>query len=215
LTSCHCGAGACYDAKFDDRRAKADLQHYHKKGPNRSTHLLLDALRAQGVEGASLLDIGGGVGVVQHELLRAGAARATQVDASRPYLTVAEGEAARRGNADRATFALGDFVDVAPTVGDADLVTLDRVICCYGDMESLVAASSRKARRLYGIVVPRDRWWVRAGEQLGNLIRRLRRDPFRSFVHPVDAIDAAVRRQGFVPVSSAHTFVWQILVYAR
>lgn len=215
MTSCQCGVGGCYDAKFDDERAKADLKHYHKKGPNRSTLLLLDALRAQGVEGASLLDIGGGVGVVQHELLGAGVARATQVDASRPYLTVAEGEARRRGNSDRATFASGDFVDVASTVEDADVVTLDRVICCYGDMESLVAASAGKARRLYGIVVPRDRWWVRAGEHLGNQMRRLRGDPFRSFVHPVVAIDAAVRRQGFVRVSSAHTFVWQSLVYSR
>jgi hypothetical protein len=94
-------------------------------------------------------------------------------------------------------------------------VTLDRVICCYGDMKSLVAASAGKARSLYGIVVPRDRWWVRAGEQLGNLMRRLRGDPFRSFVHPVVAIDAAGRGQGLVPVSSACTFVWQILVYAR
>ena len=215
MPACQCGAGACYDAKFDDRRAEADLRHYRRKGPDRSTRLLLDALRAQGVEGAGLLDIGGGVGVVQHELLGGGAARATQVDASQPYLAVAKREAARRGNAERATFLHGDFVDLAPTVDDADIVTLDRVICCYADMESLVAASAGKATRLYGIVVPRDRWWVRAGNRMGNLARRLRRESFRTFVHPVLAIDAAVRRQRFVPLSSARTFVWQILVYAR
>lgn len=167
------------------------------------------------MEGTRLLDIGGGVGVVQHELHGAGPARATQVDASRPYLAVAEIEAARRGNVGRAAFVFGDFVAVVPTVDEADVVTLDRVICCYGDMESLVAASARKARRLYGIVVPRDPWWVRTGEHLGNLMRRLRSDPFRSFVHPVVAIDAAVRRQGFVPVSSACTLVWQVRVYRR
>jgi magnesium-protoporphyrin O-methyltransferase len=204
----------CYDAKFDDRQAKADLRNYRRKGPDRSARLLLDALRTQGVEGSSLLDIGGGVGVVQHELLDAGAARATHVDASQPYLAVAEREAARRGNAERATFLHGDFVDLAPTVADADIVTLDRVICCYADMESLVATSAGKARRLYGIVVPRDRWWVRAGNRLANLVRGVQREPFRTFVHPVVVIDAAVRRQRFVPVSSARTFVWQILVYA-
>jgi hypothetical protein len=215
VAACHCDAGGCYDAKFDERQAKADLRRYRRKGPNGSTRLLLDALRSHGIEGATLLDVGGGVGVVQHELFGAGVVRATQVDASRPYLEVAESEASRRGNADRATFVHGDFVTAAPTLGDADVVTLDRVICCYGDMEALVAASTNKARRLYGVVVPRDTWWTRAGNRASNLMRGVRRDAFRTYVHPVDAIDAAVRRQGFAPVSSGRTFVWQISVYAR
>ena len=121
----------------------------------------------------------------------------------------------RRGNADRATFVHGDFVAVASTVDAADVVTLDRVICCYGDMEALVAASTDKAGRLYGVVVPRDVWWVRFGNELGNALRRVRRDPFRTFIHPVGAIDESIRRRGFVAASSARTFVWQVLVYTR
>jgi hypothetical protein len=54
-------SGRVLQCQFDDRQAKADLRSYRKKGPDRSTPLLLDALRAEGVEGASLLDIGGGV----------------------------------------------------------------------------------------------------------------------------------------------------------
>jgi magnesium-protoporphyrin O-methyltransferase len=61
------------------------------------THLLLDGVKAVGVEGATLLDIGGGVGVVQLELLSVGALRATEVGASSAFLHVARTEAQRRG----------------------------------------------------------------------------------------------------------------------
>ncbi|AHG92640.1 hypothetical protein J421_5105 (plasmid) [Gemmatirosa kalamazoonensis] len=205
----------CYTSKFDDARAADDLARYHREGPNDTTRRLLDVLRAEGVEGATLLDIGGGVGVVQHELLGGGVREAVAVDASRAYLSVARREAEQRGTAQRSTFLLGDFVALAPEIAPADVVTLDRVICCYGDMESLVAASASRARRLYGFVVLRDTWWVRAREAFDNLARRLRGVAFRSYVHSLDAIDAAVRRQGLRPRYSARTLVWEIAVYER
>ena len=117
--------------------------------------MLLDAIRAEGVDGASLLDVGGGVGVVQHELLAAGVSSAVSVDASSAYLAVAKEEAERRGHADRLEQHHGNFVDVAPQIGQADIVTLDKVICCYHDVEQLVRLSSAKAKRVYAVVYPR------------------------------------------------------------
>jgi hypothetical protein len=215
MVACGCDGCDCYGTKFDDRKADEDLQRYHREGPDRTTRLLLDALRAEGVGGATLLDIGGGVGVVQHELLGAGVRHAVEVDASLPYLTAARAEAERRGCAGRATFLHGDLLALAPEIEPADIVTLDRVICCYPDMEPLVAASASLTRRLYGIVVPRDAWWVRTREAAGNLRRRLKRVAFRSYVHPLGAIDAAVRRQGLRQCYSARTLSWQVSVYAR
>jgi hypothetical protein len=215
MPTCHCGSGGCYDTTFDDRKAVDDLRKYMKAGPRQTTRMLIDAVRAEGVEGASLLDIGGGVGIVQHELLHQGAANAVQVDAAAAFVRVAEAEARRRGNAGRTSFVLGDFVTIAGTLAEADVVTLDRVICCYEHMELLVAASAAKARRLYGVVVPVDRWWVQAAEAVGNLVRRLRGNPFRSYIHPNQAIDAAIRQHGLVPVSSARTIAWQVSVYRR
>ena len=206
MPACSCASTDCYDAKFDERLADEDLRSYRSKGPSATTRFLLDALRAEGVEDASLLDVGGGVGVIQHELVDAGVRHAVHVDAARPYVRTAREEAGRRGHADRATFLHGDFVARAPEVEPADVVTLDRVICCYPDMEPLVAASAARARRLYGIVVPRDAWWVRAGDAVGNLRRRMQRSAFRTYIHPLAAIDAAIRRQ---------TLTWQMSLYGR
>ncbi|MGZ8690915.1 MAG: class I SAM-dependent methyltransferase, partial [Aeromicrobium sp.] len=52
----------------------------------------------------TVLDIGGGVGAVHHELLHSGAATAVDVDASRAYIAVAREEAERQGL--RATLAV-------------------------------------------------------------------------------------------------------------
>ncbi len=116
------------EAFFDRRMAARQLEQYRRRGPLRSTRLLLEALKAQGVEGLTLLDIGGGVGAVQHELLKAGAAKAVSVDAASAYLEVAKHESERRGLAERVTYHHGDFVALAESLEPADVVTLDRVI---------------------------------------------------------------------------------------
>ena len=106
--------------------------------------MLLDLIRAQGVEGATVLDIGGGIGVIDHELLRAGASRATLADASAASVAVArEAAAAEAGLSDRMTFLEGDAVLRADEIDGADVVTLDRVICCYPDVTSLVSLLGR------------------------------------------------------------------------
>jgi hypothetical protein len=130
-------------------------------------------------------------------------------------MRVARQEVVRRGHAERVTFIHGDFVSLADSVSPADVVTLDRVICCYPDMERLVAASASKARRLYGVVFPRERWLMKAAAVLVNFMWRLRDNPFRTYIHPVAAIDAAVRRQGLTPRFVSDTLMWRVAVYAR
>jgi magnesium-protoporphyrin O-methyltransferase len=106
---------------------------------------LIDALKTEGIEGATLLDIGGGIGAIQHELLAAGAAHATSVDASNPYLETAREESIRRGLGDRVTYRHGDFVELAESIPPADIVTLDRVINVYPDWERLTQLSAARA----------------------------------------------------------------------
>ena len=119
-------------------------------GPDDWTTRLIDELAAGGVDGMTVLDIGAGVGAVHHALLVAGARSAVDVDASGPYLDVARGEAERRGLGDRVTYRKGDAVALAPELDDADLVALDRVVCCYGDMPGLVGAAAGRTRRRLG-----------------------------------------------------------------
>ncbi len=195
--------------------ARQDLRRYRKKGPDKTTRMLLSAIREMGLPSGTLLDVGVGVGVLHHELLGHQVDTATHVEASSAYLTEARAETARRGNDDRVSFVQGDFVDVAPQVADADVVTLDRVICCYPDYVSLLQAAGGKARRLCGLSYPRDRWTVRLAVAIMNLFGRLRGSAFRLFVHPSAAVDAAIRDLGFQPCSSQTTVVWQVLLYER
>lgn len=140
--------------EYDEKLAASDLRRYRSKGLQPWTRALIDAIKAEGVEGATLLDIGGGIGAIHHELLDAGAAHATCVEASTAYLEAARDETERRGNTSRVTFNLGDFVDLAGSVPPADIVTLDRVVNSYPDAYRLVEVSADHAQRLYGLVVP-------------------------------------------------------------
>jgi hypothetical protein len=204
-----------YDVHFDAESARKDLLAYRADGPDGSTRRLLDALIAEGVSGASLLDIGGGIGAVQLELLKAGAARSVDVDASGPYLAVAESEAADRGYAERTAYRHGDFVELAEGIEPADVVTLDRVICCYPDVHSLVSLSARRARRLYGLVYPVDRWWTRVFARVMNLLDRLGRSDYRMHVHRQPLVDRLVREAGLEPRYHHSGLIWQTAVYAR
>ncbi|MGH7710936.1 MAG: class I SAM-dependent methyltransferase, partial [Gemmatimonadaceae bacterium] len=97
-----CRAHCCaIDGLFDRRVAQRDLKRYRRKGPSPSTRRLLSSTRLAGIVGETVLDIGGGIGAVAQELLDAGAARATLVEASAAYLSAARDEVERRDTSAR------------------------------------------------------------------------------------------------------------------
>jgi magnesium-protoporphyrin O-methyltransferase len=201
------------EERFTTRTASRDLARYRDKGPRKSTRLLLDALIKEGAAGKSLLDIGGGVGIIAHELIPAGVTAVTSVEASRAYLAAAREEAERQGYADRLTAHYGDFVALAGSIPGADIVTLDRVICCYPDMASLIAASAAHAQTLYGIVIPRDTWWVRLAIGLQSLPYQMHRASFRIYAHRVRAIEEGIHRAGLLLRARHSTLTWDIRIY--
>ncbi len=201
---------------FDAKQARKDLKAYRKKGPQGATRRLLEALRERLDVGFSLLDIGGGVGVIQHELARAGAVSVTAVDASHAYLNQLDTEAQLQGYRDRQTLVEGDFVVVADGIPAATVVTLDKVICCYPDMQRLVAASAAKAKRIYAIVVPADRAWLRLASRIANFfVSRVLGWRFQSFVHSHQAIDAVCASQGLLPAGADPGLIWHVRIYER
>jgi 2-polyprenyl-3-methyl-5-hydroxy-6-metoxy-1,4-benzoquinol methylase len=200
---------------FNHDLARKELSHYRRKGPDQTTHLLLDAIQATDVANLTLLDIGGGIGAIQHQLLQAGVSQATNVDASSAYLAAARSEAERLGQAERVNYYHGDFVELADEVGPADIVTLDRVICCYHDAKRLITLSATRAKKTYGLVFPRDTWWMKWFRPLFNALFRIRRHPFRIFLHPTAQVEALLQRQGLEQVSNLRTMLWQVQVYRR
>ena len=217
MPCCH---GQDFDRMFDARRARKDLRAYTKRGARGPTRRLLDgilaSLREQGNVSFTHLDIGGGVGVLQHELARDGAVHTTAVDASRPYLEVLRLAATARGYEARQTRIEGDFTDVVDRVEPATVVTLDKVICCYPDMPTLVRASARKATALYGIVVPRDTAWMRTAVGFVNwFLRHALRRRFQAFAHSHRAIDQVCGKEGLYLDRNGCGVLWCIRLYRR
>jgi magnesium-protoporphyrin O-methyltransferase len=94
-------------------------------------------------------------------------------------------------------------------------VTLDRVICCYPDAEALVSKSADRARKLYGLVLPRDSRLVRLSIRLENLWFWMRRSPYRAYGHPNELIDRLVAARGLHPMFERHSFFWRVVLYGR
>lgn len=200
---------------FDHKLTTKELQQYREKGPVKTTQMLIDALKTEGVSGMTLLDIGGGIGAIQHELLKAGVSNCINVEAAHAYIEAVKEEAVRQGHADRIEYLHGNFVDLAADIPQSDIVTLDRVICCYHDAKSLVEKSLAHAGRLYGLVYPRNTWSAKIAGVLENLLYRLRGSPFRFFLHPTELVEEIIRANGFERRSYQEKGTWQIVVYGR
>jgi len=211
LGPCDCG---CANV-FSDKHAADDLKRYLRKGADRSTQELIAAVKAEGIEGATVLDIGGGIGAIQLELLAAGAATTEAVDASGSYVAVARAEAARRGLEARTAYRVGDFVAVAASVEPADAVTLDRMVCCYSDMPALLDRAADHARHVLGLVYPRDALWMRVLATAMNGVTRLVRGKFRYYTHREAEMDARIRSHGFERRHLRRYLLWQVALYVR
>ena len=212
--ACHCHL-ATLESQFNDRIAQRDLADYREHGPGATTRAILDLVGGLDLRDATLLDVGSGIGALPCELFTAGLASATAIEPSAAYLGAARQEAERRGLAARIVFRHGDLQTIVEAVEPADLVTLDRVICCDPHMETLVRAAATRSRRWLAASFPNDRWYIRVGMRVENVGRALRRSAFRSYVHPVPRIDASLAAGGLKRVRTLKTFVWQIALYER
>lgn len=200
---------------FTEEEARADLRNYRRSGPSKQTKLILEAIRSLGLQDTKLLDIGGGIGAIHHELMGEVAREATHIDASSAYLKEAKAEAARRGHSEQLNFIHADFTDVASEVPKADVVTLDRVVCCYPDFRRLLKAAAEHSQRALALTYPREVWYLRIGFKIADFFQKLRSDPFRVFLHPVTEMDALLKREGFKRITVRRLFVWEMALYER
>jgi len=203
------------DQQFNEKKATGELKRYRTKGPRPTTRLLQESIEQTGTLNGTLLDIGSGIGSLTFGLLERGATHAVAVDASSAYNAVAREEAARLGRADVMRFVNADFVSVAPELPAATVVTLDRVVCCYPSYEALLNAALDHAEQCLALSLPRDVWYVRLGVMLENAQRRLKKNPFRTFVHPAVRMEELIRSAGFERSTRRETWMWSVDVYTR
>ena len=195
--------------------AKRYRKRFAHKGLEPSQKHVLEGLTCSGFNGATLLDIGCGIGYLHQRLLQAGASNAVGVDLSAKMLEEARAQARERGLAERTDYREGDFVELADVLAPADIVILDKVICCYPDAQALVEGSARMGRRVYAFTIPRDRWSVIFALLASRILLALIRCGFRSYVHDPAAVDRWLTREGFVQAFEESTFSWLTRVYSR
>jgi magnesium-protoporphyrin O-methyltransferase len=209
--------GCCardYETFFGRRIAARDARRFRRHGLRGSARSLAEL--SGDVRGATVLEVGGGVGAIELELLAAGAERATNVELSGEYESAAAELLAERGVTERVDRRIGDFVAAADTVAPHDIVVMHRVVCCYPDVDALVGAAAERTRRRLVLTYPQERAIVRAGLGLANAILRLRGSTFRVYVHPVRRIEAAASTHGLELVARRqHGWLWESAAFAH
>lgn len=176
---------------------------------------LLDGIRAQGVAGSTLLEGGCGTGEVQRALLQAGAQRATGVDLSAGMLTAARREAARHGLADRTAYLHGDFVQLAERLPRADIVILDKVVCCYPDWQGMLDVATARSARIIALTYPLDQRMTRLAVRLMTRVLDRIHCRYQPYLHDPAQIRAHLQARGFGRHSAARAHGWLTEIYVR
>ncbi len=204
-----------YETTFNGRFARRISRRYERRGLNRIQSRLVEFLVENGLEGATVLEIGGGVGDLHVELLRRGAASVTNLEISHNY----EDEAAKLlehlGMTGRVTRRFVDIATEPDIVEKADVVVLHRVVCCYPDYEKLLGAAGAHANRLLAFSHPPRNLVTRTSLGWDNLVRRIQKSDFRAFIHPPEAMLAVLERQGLTPRYRHHGKIWSVVGLVR
>ena len=208
--------GCCardYEKVFGRKTAERDARRFRRRGLRGSAKALTEL--AGDVHGATVLEVGGGVGAIEIELLERGAANATNVELAATYEEAAHGLLAERGFTDRVERRVGDFVAEADALPEFDVVVMHRVVCCYPDVSALVGAGAGHARRRMVVTVPQERRLVRAVLSAVNAVMRMTGSTFQVYVHPFDRIAAAAGAHGLGLVERRRSgYVWETAAFA-
>ncbi|CAN5598603.1 hypothetical protein BH23CHL7_BH23CHL7_22410 [soil metagenome] len=206
-------------ADFFDREccAAVDAGASAVPGSGGVTAMLLDALTELGIRDMRVIELGSGAGALSRELVGRGAAHVTGFDLSPASVEHATGVAAADGLADHLDYRVGDasLAQLEPV----DVVVSQKVFCCYPRPDQLLANTLPAAGRLFALVLPESRGPVGLAARLivgvESLLQRLRRDPFRAYVHDVRRVDASIRAAGFVRRVERRHWAWLVLAYSR
>jgi 2-polyprenyl-3-methyl-5-hydroxy-6-metoxy-1,4-benzoquinol methylase len=209
-----CGAKGC-DEFFNDKVARRDAGRYRKKGLTGPARRIVDHLRGRGIAGTTVLEVGAGVGSLSLELVKAGAASAAEIELSPAYEPYALELARDAGLEDRIERRTLDFAEAADEVAPAGVVVLNKVVCCYPDYERLVGAAAERAGQSLVLTFPRDAWWTRFGVAAANFVERLRRQSFRAYVHPPEAVLAVAEARGLRRIAEHTGLIWRFAALER
>ena len=201
--------------KFFSKQAARYVKKFRKKGLAKEQGYLIEGILSAGISGTSVLEIGCGVGGVHLTLLNHGASSATGIDIAEGMLNGAKELAREMNLGDRAKYYSGDFAQIAGDVHEADVVILDKVVCCYEDVRGLVAKSTGKAKRVYALSFPRSTplsaFLIKTAMLLGKILKW----SFHPYWHDWDAMVREIRENGFERRFYRNTLMWDVFVFER
>jgi magnesium-protoporphyrin O-methyltransferase len=204
-----CNPRGC-DQFFSPRFARRMAKRYRKHGLDKPSRRMVEFLESRGLEGATVLEVGGGVGEIQLELLKRGAARTVNLELSEAYESEARQLAREAGVEERVERRLHDIAVEPAAVDPVEVVVLHRVVCCYPDYERLLAAAGDHAERLLVFSHPPRNVVSRAIIAAQNLGFRLSRREFRAFAHPPGAMLEVLERRGLRPAYAHRGVPWHV-----
>jgi 2-polyprenyl-3-methyl-5-hydroxy-6-metoxy-1,4-benzoquinol methylase len=204
-----------YGRFFSKRFARRLAKKYRKRGLDKTARNMADFLEERGIEGATVLEIGGGVGEIEIELLKAGATRAQNLELSPAYGEEAGTLAEEAGVGGRVDWRIHDVAEDPEAVEPADIVVMHRVVCCYPDYERLLGAAADHARRALVFSYPPRNVLSHIFYRVFNLVMRLMGSGFRGFAHPPDAMLAVLERRGLRQTYEHHGRIWQVAGHER
>jgi magnesium-protoporphyrin O-methyltransferase len=200
------GCNQFFSARFARRIAK----RYRKHGLDRPSRQMVEFLHTRGLDGATVLEVGGGIGEIQLELLKRGAERTVNLELSPAYEQQARRLAREAGLESRVERRLHDIAVDPADVEQADIVVLHRVVCCYPDYARLLGAAADHARRVLVFSHPPRNPISRSIVAAQNLGFRLLRWEFRTFAHPPPAMLAVLERHGLQPTFTRRGIPWHV-----
>ena len=204
-----------YNHTFGMRKAQKEMAHYLKHGPKKSTRWLLEPVLERIREGDSVLDIGGGVGALLLELQKQGIGVSYYMDISESYSAVLYQEVGEKSLKNKISIHTGDFTEKHHLIPQADIVTLDKVLCCYQDFKNLLTLSLQKTRKILAYTVPDSVWWVEMLNGIQTSVKSIFNKQLITYVHPVDKMEALALAQGFHKEFQKKHTGWLTVVYCK
>ena len=201
--------------KFFTKRSRKYLDRFRSKGLAREQRYLLEGITAAGDGSRSVLDIGCGVGGVHLTLLRQGAGKAVGIDISAGMIQFAGQLSKDLGLADRTSYVHGDFVEMADTVPRCDIVVLDKVVCCYENLDALLKKSLAKTGSVYALSFPRSHIFVRLIARSAMTLGKLFRWSFSPYWHDWERMAGIIRAGGFEEYYRKTTVLWTVCAFRR
>ena len=200
---------------FDEKMARKQYTTYLKKGAPKVTAKIIEQLSSLEIEGKTLIDVGGGIGALQWWFLESKGSETISIDASSGYLEQAESHAKMKGWANQTRFIFGDFVQAHEQVEPVDLITLDKMVCCYPNYKEIIEISCAKANGHIALSYPIDGPISKLFAWFDGLLNKFKGQNFRPFVHPVSEIRKTFEQAGFKRISYNLVFPWHVETYKK